>query len=89
METPAERWVKVEQLLDHLLDLPTDRRASYLSVACATAPALRDEVEGLLRCCDAAGFLDWPIQRLAGPLVLARRQAVLTLRTGRDDPRLQ
>ncbi len=67
---PRHDWAQVNALLDAALDLPTDARSAYLDHACAGAPALREEVAHLLRCCDAPeAFLDTPAQVLGDALM--------------------
>src|SRR5689334_22509961 len=43
-----ERWRQVENIFQTALDLPADRRATYLSEACAQDPTLQGEVVSLL-----------------------------------------
>lgn len=43
-----ERWRKVENIFQTALDLPPDRRASYLTDACGTDLTLKEEVVSLL-----------------------------------------
>ena len=43
-----ERWQKIDQLLDALLDCPLPQQAQLLEQACVGDPALRQEVEVLL-----------------------------------------
>ena len=49
-----ERWREIEPLLDAVLDLEPDRRSAFLNTACDSNPALRAEVERLLRSCERA-----------------------------------
>jgi serine/threonine-protein kinase len=69
--TPSpERWSEVERVLDGALDLEPEERASFLERACAGDPALRSDVELLLRDCDRTeGFLEQPAAEYAAPLV--------------------
>ncbi len=53
----AERWKRVEALLDAALDLEGNERAAYLNNACSGDPELRAEVERLLESCDRAEHL--------------------------------
>src|SRR5689334_19540645 len=43
-----ERWRQVENIFQTALDLPAERRASYLTEACAQDPTLQGEVVSLL-----------------------------------------
>ena len=49
----AQRWQRIEALLDGALDLPPAGRAAFLAQACADDSALRAEVERLLAAVDA------------------------------------
>ncbi len=51
-----ERWAVLEPLLDRALDLPPERRAEFLRSACDD-PALREEIERLLRAAETPGDL--------------------------------
>jgi serine/threonine protein kinase/tetratricopeptide (TPR) repeat protein len=44
-----ERWDRIKDLFLRSLDLPPEARSAWLSEACADDPALRGDVEGLLR----------------------------------------
>ena len=46
--TPA-RHQRIQQVLDHALDLPVEKRAGFLQAACAGDPDLRLRVDSLLR----------------------------------------
>jgi serine/threonine protein kinase/tetratricopeptide (TPR) repeat protein/TolB-like protein len=70
----AERWQRIERLVDTALDLPPSERAAWLRTACADDPALEREVLALLD----AGERDDAF--LAVPLAPARQAA------GRDVP---
>ncbi len=43
-----DRWNKIDQIFDVAMELPLERRASYLDEACAGDEELRKEVESLL-----------------------------------------
>ncbi|HKT61838.1 MAG TPA: serine/threonine-protein kinase, partial [Gemmatimonadales bacterium] len=45
--TSPDRWRRIEELLDGMLDLPPSERAAWLERACAGDEALRSEVEDL------------------------------------------
>jgi non-specific serine/threonine protein kinase/serine/threonine-protein kinase len=54
----ADRFARIDSLLDAALDRPLDGRAAFLETACED-PALRQEVHALLHAIEAsAGFLD-------------------------------
>jgi serine/threonine protein kinase len=58
-EMSPERWRRISSLLDQVLDLPEESRRPHLDAACATDPALADEVLAYLaRGERAGGFLD-------------------------------
>jgi hypothetical protein len=44
-----EQWQRVKRLVDEALALDDDRRRAFLDEACAGQPALRSEVDSLLR----------------------------------------
>src|ERR1044072_3406598 len=44
----AERWAKIDRLLDQAMERPPERRADFLAAACAGDDQLRREVESLL-----------------------------------------
>jgi eukaryotic-like serine/threonine-protein kinase len=68
----AERWAKIDRLLDEAMERSPESRADYLVVACAGDEELRREVESLLDAhSDSASFLstlalEVAAQRLAG-----------------------
>src|SRR4051794_14046338 len=64
-----ERWAELEPLLDRALDLPPERRPEFLRTACAE-PALRAELERLLRAAETSGdLLAGPAAAFAQPMV--------------------
>src|SRR5512146_8196 len=66
----AERWQRIEHVLDLALEREPRHWPALLDDACAGDPALRAEVESLLRHADgAAEFLDAPPSLAAGSLV--------------------
>ena len=66
----AERWQRIEHVLDLALEREPRHWPALLEDACAGDPALRAEVESLLRHADgAAEFLDAPPSLAAGSLV--------------------
>jgi serine/threonine protein kinase/TolB-like protein/Tfp pilus assembly protein PilF len=50
-----DRWNKIDELLDVAMELPLERRASYLAEACAGDEELRHEVESLLLAHEKSG----------------------------------
>jgi serine/threonine protein kinase len=56
-----ERWARVQEIFDSVVELESEDRAVYLHRACANDPELRLEVESLLRAHeDSADFLEQP-----------------------------
>ncbi len=66
----SERWQQVREILDKAIALPATERTPYLEDACSPDPALRSEVESLLRSHEAAGtvFLKNPAVDLKGAI---------------------
>jgi tetratricopeptide (TPR) repeat protein len=65
-----ERWAEIERLLDLVLERPPDERAALVEQACADDPALREEVNRLLRSCERPeAWLDGEAPSYAAPLV--------------------
>ena len=63
------RWHEADRLFDEALELPTGERARWLDQRCAGNPALREQVDALLRADASAGrFLELGGRRLAEPL---------------------
>src|SRR3954468_13566091 len=64
-----DRGARREPLLDRALDLPPERRPEFLRTACAE-PALRAELERLLRAAETSGdLLAGPAAAFAQPMV--------------------
>lgn len=76
-----DRWNKIDQLLDVALELPQERRASFLQVACADDDELRNEVESLLAAHENSGsFIETtPAKGVAA--ALAKHDSQLTPQT--------
>lgn len=56
-----QRWQRINELLDDILDRPPDERSLVLARACAGDPLLRREVESLLAAADrVSGFMESP-----------------------------
>jgi len=61
---------RVDGLLDELLDLPAEARASVLDRKCTDDPAVHAEVRSLLKAAQAAGnFLTTPAMLASEPLL--------------------
>jgi hypothetical protein len=78
VQTP-ERWKQLEGLLDQALDLAPAERAAFLDQACEGEPALRAELDRLLRAGEATGgFLEEPAPAYAAPVLrrLARAESL-------------
>lgn len=78
----AERWGRVEALLDAALTLEPAERAAYLATACAGDDALRREVGSLLAAHDRPGVLDRLADEVA-PLAARLRAAAAPSLVGR------
>jgi serine/threonine protein kinase/tetratricopeptide (TPR) repeat protein len=66
----AERWKRVERLLQTALDLPPDEHDAFLKRHCAGDDALEQEVRALLRSArEAGGFLSEPAMKVAARVV--------------------
>jgi eukaryotic-like serine/threonine-protein kinase len=66
----GERWLRIEPLLDRMLDLPPDRRAEFLRSACGSDSALREVIERLLRAAENTDdLLTGPVAGFAAPMV--------------------
>jgi serine/threonine protein kinase len=64
-----ERWKQVDEVLNAVLDLETDKRTAYLNEVCAGDEALRKEVESLLAAdVKAASFIETPALQLSSGL---------------------
>ncbi|HZM68956.1 MAG TPA: hypothetical protein VFB95_01150, partial [Candidatus Cryosericum sp.] len=56
------RWARIAPILEQALDLGPRERTALLDRACAGDPALRAEIEALLRAdAEAGSFLDAPV----------------------------
>ena len=65
-----ERWLRINELLDQLLDRPSDERRAFLAAACSGDATLRRQVERLLEADEhAPAFLDGHAAELAGTLL--------------------
>ena len=68
----AERWRKVTELFDAVIDLPSAERAAALEKLCGMETALRAEVEALLMASDNAGqFMQEPARDYVTPMITA------------------
>lgn len=84
LETTAQQWQRIRELLADAVELPQDRRSAYLDGVCAGDSQLRARLDELLAAHDAthAGSLDQPAfsftrslqdSREASPSVIGRR----------------
>jgi Tol biopolymer transport system component/serine/threonine protein kinase len=63
---PPDRWKRIEELLDALLDLPPGERRAFLERECPDDPALRSEVREILEAGEQpAALLDRPVARVS------------------------
>ena len=59
-----EEWARVRQIFEAALAQPVDRRSSFIEASCSGAPAIGEQVMGLLASHgQAAGFLERPAVR--------------------------
>jgi eukaryotic-like serine/threonine-protein kinase len=64
---PQEEWARVRQLFEAALAQPVERRPSFIAASCLGAPAIGDQVMGLLASHGrSAGFLERPAGRPFG-----------------------
>lgn len=76
----AERWAKVKELFDSVVELDPSARARVLERACESDPSLRSDVERLLSSSeDADGFLEQPAANQVASAILEPKGV---LRTG-------
>ena len=74
----AERWRRVTEVFDSLIDVPIAERAAALEQLCGTEPIVRAEVEALLEASDHAGqFMNEPARDYVAPILGAASAAVL------------
>src|SRR5262245_10183714 len=64
----AERWQRVSQLFEAVLECPAAERAAFLAAACEGNDALRRDVESLLAQEERNGPLDRPVFVAEDPL---------------------
>jgi serine/threonine protein kinase len=73
-----ERWQKINELFQSASERPADERAAFLDAACAGDTELRQEVESLLACQDAAAtFFENPVPEAAFAGLGQEQEAVL------------
>ena len=74
----AERWAKIDRLLDQAMERPPGARADFLAAACAGDDRLRREVESLLEAhSHSASFLSRPALDLAARRLAGERKPSL------------
>jgi hypothetical protein len=67
----SERWKKVKELFDAVVELETDERGQFLDRACASDGGLRTDVEKLLSSFEQAdGFLEDPAANQVATAIL-------------------
>ena len=67
----AERWARIEALLDEALDLPAAERNAFLRVKCGDDPELYTEVSSILEAGEGqASMLDSRAVDVAGPMIV-------------------
>ena len=74
----AERWAKIDRLLDQAMEQAPEARAAFLAEACAGDDELRREVESLLEAYSQNDtFLSTPAIDIAARHLAADRQSSL------------
>ncbi len=74
-----ERWQRIEQLCQAVLDLEVGARAAFLHQACAGDDALRCEVESLLKHHERAeGFIETPALQVAAKMIVKEQAKSVT-----------
>jgi serine/threonine-protein kinase len=68
-ETDPNRWRRIAEILDEVLDLEPTRRNAGITVRCHGDPALRAGVERMLSGAEAATYLDLPAIGFAAPFL--------------------
>lgn len=69
--TSPERWARLSELLDRVLELPAPRRAELLAGLTGADAELRGEVEAVLAASEREGYLSRPVVDVAAPLIAA------------------
>jgi serine/threonine protein kinase/tetratricopeptide (TPR) repeat protein len=83
----AERWERVEALLDALLELPAADRAAFLDRECGGDVELHAEVGRLLAACESPDlFPDQPAALFAAPLLASDRSGAAEAAGGSATP---
>src|SRR5215510_12912267 len=73
-----ERWKKIDELLDELLELEPVERAAFLDNACAGDAGLRSELESLLSAhSDSDGFIDTLLAEASAELLAVPKTELL------------
>jgi eukaryotic-like serine/threonine-protein kinase len=74
----AERWVRIDRLLDQAMERPREMRSDFLTVACEGDDDLRREVESLLKTPWASeSFLSTPALEIAARRLAREREESL------------
>jgi tetratricopeptide (TPR) repeat protein len=67
-----EEWARVRQIFEAALAEPADRRSSFIAASCLDAPAIGEQVMGLLAFhCQDPDFLERPAVRQFGDVLVA------------------
>jgi tetratricopeptide (TPR) repeat protein/predicted Ser/Thr protein kinase len=73
----SERWKRVDDLLQSVLECPLDQRDAFLRQSCVGDPALEREVQSLLTAQQRTeGFLDRPAIEVAARVLVANENKV-------------
>jgi serine/threonine protein kinase/Tol biopolymer transport system component len=76
VSTEADRWRRVDELLQSALARPAEERRAFLADACGGDEPLRREVASLLAAHDRPGPLDAPLSQVAADALDAREPKV-------------
>ena len=79
VSSTAGHWDRIGELFDEAVGLHADERVALLDRECAGNPALRAEVDSLLRAAgESVDFIGGSIARVASDLEASRRDAAAT-----------
>jgi len=88
MNMDADRWRRIEELFDKVLDCPPTDRTAFLDRACADDPALKTEVTRLLALHEKApdSFLNTPALQMAEGITVSDAGARTLESNGQSRP---
>jgi len=88
MNMDADRWRRIEELFDKVLDCPPTDRTAFLDSACADDPALKTEVTRLLALHEKApdSFLNTPALQMAEGITVSDAGARTLESNGQSRP---